>query len=77
MRAFVAAWEATGLALRRGSNQSVQLLLYMKPITRLKHAVADYRAGRKEEYQPPPVPPPGTISIFTDGSAFYNKERKE
>lgn len=77
--AFRGKWVAPGFIALRGANQSVQLLFYMRSATQARWAGAreDRTANtREQEFAPPRELPNDCVSVFTDGSAIYDKNLK-
>ena len=55
----------------------VRLIFYMKEATRQRWKRNIQKGcSREQEHAPPAELPPDTISIFTDGSAVYDKTQK-
>ena len=77
--AFRGKWVAPGFIALRGAKQSVQLLFYMRSATQARWAGAreDRTANtREQEFAPPRELPNDCVSVFTDGSAIYDKNLK-
>jgi len=76
--AFRGKWEAPGF-VALDAKRRVKLIFYMREETR-KRWKRDVKTGkgcsREQEHAPPATIPSDTISIFTDGSAFYDKDAK-
>ena len=73
---FLGQWEAPGLIALDARGQ-VRLLFYMRPETRARwKRNITHGCSREQEHAPPETLPADTISIFTDGSAIYDKTVK-
>ena len=76
---FKGKWVAPGFIQIRGAKQTVHLLFFMKEGTQKKHSGPrqdNTKCTREQEYAPPAELPEGTTSLFTDGSAMYDKGAK-
>ena len=73
---FRGKWEAPGFIAFDAKN-NIQLIFYMRDAARQKWR-RNIKEGcsREQEFAPPSELPEDTVSIFTDGSAIYEKERK-
>ena len=73
--AFKKEWVAPGFAQIRGARQSVHLLFFMKEATRARMGARQdsTKCTREQEYAPPADLPEDCLSLFTDGSAMYDK----
>ena len=76
--AFKKEWVAPGFAQIRGARQSVHLLFFMKEATRARVGARQdsTKCTREQEYAPPADLPEDCLSLFTDGSAMYDKDMK-
>ena len=73
---FRGKWEGTGFVAVDEQNK-VKLLFYMREATRAKwKRNITQGCSREQEFAPPDTLPTGTVSIFTDGSAVYDKDQK-
>ena len=73
---FLGRWEAPGF-ITIDSVGRAKLVFYMRADTRKKwKRTAQNGCSREQEYAPPEQLPPDTTSIFTDGSAVYDKKAK-
>ena len=74
---FRGKFEAPGFVAIRGVKQTVHLLFYMKEVTRDKwkqaRAISAKGGNKAQEFAPPAQLPADALSIFTDGSAIYDK----
>ena len=71
--AFRRQWEAPNLAVVHPDGQRVTVTMLMRASTRASWAerneTIQTRNRRMQQYEPPKVLPPDTVSVFTDGSA--------
>ena len=73
---FRGKWEGTGF-VAVDEQDKVKLLFYMREATRAKwKRNITQGCSREQEFAPPDALPAGTVSIFTDGSAVYDKGQK-
>ena len=74
---FRGKWEGAGFLAVDDSSQKVKLLFYMREAQRNKWK-RNIKEGcsREQEFAPPATLPKGTVSVFTDGSAVYDKNVK-